>query len=536
MSDFLIVVSHYAVSYLHVLLAWRFYPMRKDSDFYYTFWVYVLIFAIMHALYGSELLWEAMGWLTPPYFVAVFVSYNLKPFFVALLIPLLIGELNITSENPGRVARGFNWLSTNVMSLFYGSLILCVSYTLWMVAHIQPLEKWQGMYGNVTALFGMVIVGTVSILMYMSGLRPSGEQWKGLGRSLWVIVIVWMLLYLHSYYFWETSDYWSLMPLTQTLALSFVFSWYRFRLQFMDMILNQSVRILVLIGAVTGAVQLLSLNIFEGPPTLQYLVLLVYALLMVGLYRQIGNLFNRLWVPAESVLSRVHDDLPVRLSSCKNQQLALSETESFISSIFHCNAAINRQAGFEVQNVIHLPGEPAVEMSLGYIRGWIPWLSEANSLARIAGMYLQSHLQIQQSHSHSIKAEEQMTLAARAKLDAMRAQIRPHFLFNTLNSIHSFVRDDPAKAEEVIEQLSTLMRNVLSAPDADTISLTQEMDTVHSYLAIESARYGERLIYQIRIPEPLQDCLVPTFSVQPLVENVIKHAVDSQFEAGQTYH
>jgi two-component system LytT family sensor kinase len=164
------------------------------------------------------------------------------------------------------------------------------------------------------------------------------------------------------------------------------------------------------------------------------------------------------------------------------------------------------------------------------MRGWIPWLSQASASARSAGLLLQSQLQIQQFHDHSIRAEELLTLTARAELDAMRAQIRPHFLFNTLNSIHSFVRDDPEKAEQVIEQLSALMRSVLSSPDEDLITLQYEMDTVRNYLSIEYARYGERLKYEIQVPEALSGWKIPPFSVQPLVENVIKHAVDAQFE------
>ena len=129
-----------------------------------------------------------------------------------------------------------------------------------------------------------------------------------------------------------------------------------------------------------------------------------------------------------------------------------------------------------------------------------------------------------------MRSEELSTLAARAELTAMRAQIRPHFLFNTLNSIHSFVRDEPAKAERVIEQLSELMRSVLTSPDEDTISLGKELQVVCNYLAIEKARYGERLSYEIEIDPELHGLQLPPFSLQPLVENVVKHAVDGQFE------
>ncbi|HIG41565.1 MAG: histidine kinase [bacterium] len=530
MADFLVVVSHYCVCYLHILLAWRFYPMRNESYVSYFFWIYVLCWSVMHALYGTELLWEAMGWFTPFYFVAVFVSYNIKIFFVALFIPLLIGELTVLPENTNPIASALKSVSGNARTLFYLALLACVGYSTWMITGIFPLEKWRGEYGNPVALFSMVGVGILWLVMYLSGLRPAEAPWKGAGRALWIIFVFWMLAYLHSYYFWEDAEYWSIMPMTQTLAFSFVFCWYRFRLQFMDMILNQSVRILVLITAVAGLGQLISSDFFSIPSTLQYMVLFVYTLISVMTFFGVGSIFERLWTPTRKVLASIHDDLPMRLAKCDDDRTAIRETESFIGSIFHCKTSINGIDDFDAQNVIRLPGEPFVELKLSYIRGWIPWLSEANSWATTAGLYLQSHLQVQQLHDDMIKAEELSTLAARAELDAMRAQIRPHFLFNTLNSIHSFVRDDPDQAELVIEQLSALMRSVLSSPDQDTIELEQEMETVRNYLAIEHARYGERLKYDIQVPSELNTWQVPPFCIQPLVENAVKHAVDGQFE------
>ena len=169
---------------------------------------------------------------------------------------------------------------------------------------------------------------------------------------------------------------------------------------------------------------------------------------------------------------------------------------------------------------------------LGYIRGWIPWLSEALSWIQTAGLYLQSHLQALEAlaalQRQTLKSEELSTLAARAELDAMRAQIRPHFLFNTLNSIHSFIRDDPEQAEQVVEFLADLMRGVLQSSESDLIPLEQEIQLTETYLRIEKARYGNRLSFQIDF-DPENDRIdVPPFSIQPLVENAIKHGVDAQ--------
>jgi LytS/YehU family sensor histidine kinase len=230
------------------------------------------------------------------------------------------------------------------------------------------------------------------------------------------------------------------------------------------------------------------------------------------------------------VLAEMYGQLPTILSGCDREETAIRETENYIKRTFRCDASINRPASAGQANNITLRGSPSIEINLGYIRGWIPWLSRANEWARTAALYLQSHLQMQASHANLIKSEELSTLAARAELDAMRAQIRPHFLFNTLNSIHSFVRGDPSLAEKTIEQLSELMRGVLSAPDEDTVPLLQELTIVKNYLAIEKARYGARLSYEVCIHPVFEEQPIPPFSLQPLVENTIKHALERQFE------
>jgi len=133
-------------------------------------------------------------------------------------------------------------------------------------------------------------------------------------------------------------------------------------------------------------------------------------------------------------------------------------------------------------------------------------------------------------HQQQIKTEELVSLAAKAELNAMRSQIRPHFLFNILNSIHSFVRTDPKQAELTIEILSDIMRSTLSMSEKDEVPLNQELSIVKKYLSIEKVRYGDQFDYVIEISPECLSLSIPPFSVQPLVENVIKHAVDSQFK------
>lgn len=114
----------------------------------------------------------------------------------------------------------------------------------------------------------------------------------------------------------------------------------------------------------------------------------------------------------------------------------------------------------------------------------------------------------------------------RAEAAALRLQLNPHFLFNTLNSISSLVTlDRKDDAEEMIGQLSDFLRaSLISDPMAD-VSLGEEIATIESYLSIESARFGERMNVDIAVPDALLDLKVPNFILQPLVENAVKHGV-----------
>jgi len=128
---------------------------------------------------------------------------------------------------------------------------------------------------------------------------------------------------------------------------------------------------------------------------------------------------------------------------------------------------------------------------------------------------------------------EARRLAAEAQLASLESRVDPHFLFNTLNSIAALVRENPASAERVIEQLASLMRSSLDRRASSLVSLDEELATVRSYLEIEHMRFGERLRFQIVSAPGHGAALLPRLSLQTLTENSIKYAV-SVVRAGAT--
>jgi two-component system, LytTR family, sensor kinase len=128
----------------------------------------------------------------------------------------------------------------------------------------------------------------------------------------------------------------------------------------------------------------------------------------------------------------------------------------------------------------------------------------------------------------SLYVAEQLSAAAleaeltRSKLDTLRSQLRPHFLFNTLNAISIFVTEDADKAQQMILRLSTLLRRSLDE-EAHEISLQQELGFVNDYLDIQRGRFGDRLTVQLAIDAAVLNACVPVFLLQPLLENAIEH-------------
>lgn len=114
----------------------------------------------------------------------------------------------------------------------------------------------------------------------------------------------------------------------------------------------------------------------------------------------------------------------------------------------------------------------------------------------------------------------------KAQLAALRLQLNPHFLFNTLNAISTLVMErDCERADRMIERLSDFLRASLSTDPDALILLGEELDTIHAYLEIEAVRFEGRLEVSFDCPEALRDALVPGFVLQPLVENAMKYAV-----------
>jgi two-component system LytT family sensor kinase len=149
--------------------------------------------------------------------------------------------------------------------------------------------------------------------------------------------------------------------------------------------------------------------------------------------------------------------------------------------------------------------------------GWITlWIYVATILTVSTPIKIWNNARIE----HRLQEQEKLLLAA--KVEALKSQINPHFLFNTLTSVSSLIRSQPETARTVIQKLSGLLRKLMQSQE-QFVSLREELAAIDEYLDIEVIRFGSRLSVKKSIAPDTLDVVVPSLLLQPLVENCIKH-------------
>lgn len=152
----------------------------------------------------------------------------------------------------------------------------------------------------------------------------------------------------------------------------------------------------------------------------------------------------------------------------------------------------------------------------------------ANKITETQRSIAHGFAQLLATQMAAVEMETQRKLATAMELKMLQTQINPHFLFNTINTIASLIRTDPAKARTLLREFAVFYRRTLE-DSTERISLARELDQVQRYFNFELARFGdERLALEVQASQALQTMMVPPFLVQPLVENAIKHAMPSE--------
>jgi LytS/YehU family sensor histidine kinase len=176
---------------------------------------------------------------------------------------------------------------------------------------------------------------------------------------------------------------------------------------------------------------------------------------------------------------------------------------------------------------------PGLEALPQQVSTALPVLTGLGILLYLASVAL-SYLMLAQDRAIEAerKGAELQLLAQESELKALRAQLNPHFLFNSLNSISALTAVDPSRAREMCVLLSDFLRRSLGLGERRLVALREELDLARTYLAIEQIRFGARLKLAWTLDSAAEPALLPTLLLQPLVENAIKHGIAALPEGG----
>jgi two-component system LytT family sensor kinase len=185
-----------------------------------------------------------------------------------------------------------------------------------------------------------------------------------------------------------------------------------------------------------------------------------------------------------------------------------------------------------------IAGEISIEALLGKLR-----LHHSLSIPEALRHYFTRHTQVSlltywmlvgavqlyqmrdQARKRELRSAKLEAQLAAAQLEMLRAQIHPHFLFNTLQAATMLIHEDPDGAEDILLRLSELLRVSVDEAHIQEIPLHRELEILDLYIGIQARRFGDRLRFEVSIDQNVRDCIVPALILQPLVENAIRHGI-----------
>jgi len=228
-----------------------------------------------------------------------------------------------------------------------------------------------------------------------------------------------------------------------------------------------------------------------------------------------------------------------------------------LSSWYSCRATPLQSAGITRLFVTHLSGALILSFVWAEIGKWYARALATSETFRGLDAHYDSHfgiilvsgvlldllvvgffyvlIAIEASRAAEEQVLETTVLARDAELKALKAQVNPHFLFNSLNSISALTSSDPARAREMCILLAEFLRMTLGLGEKTMVPLSEELALLHRFLAIEKVRFGSRLQMTEKITEDCRNLLIPPLLLQPLVENAVKHGIANLPEGGRLH-
>ncbi len=440
----------------------------------------------------------------------------------AMLPPLLL-HLIYREEEAGLPARPV-WQSG--VKLFYTA-----SAATALAIHLG--DRWADMLDSAPAL-RLAVAGVAGLAMQLLSRRPltpveRRHRWWNSGLLCLTVMVAAMNLA-------QAAPIWGLLPDYLVLAFLCVTLYYKERLVFFDLLIKRGAFFAVSLIGLTAFFALVPpvwqrLPADWSRPWFAALLLLPLWLAAPWIYRRLAAAIDHVWLRRRYPAAEAEQRFAGAVQSAGTEEELRGLATESLCEIFQAPAQVNFEPAHEPAGAVdglwarlEQSDGPTGSIALQPRPDSIPYLSDDHrllqSLARTLGVLL--------DNVRFREREQQLrTLAGRAELRALRAQINPHFLFNALNAIAGLIPDQPQLADETVEQLAQVFRYTLRRSEKEWVRLDEEVEFVAAYLRVEQARFGERLRVEFQVDAAAGAVQVPAMSVQPLIENAIKHGVSA---------
>lgn len=468
-----------------------------------------------------------LRWLDPQWVLWLVVARHAAAGLLPPLLLHLVFEINAPHRRRWRYALAAVYAAAVLLSLAQGLdetglLVLPVS---------SLLRRTPAILLCATGLLGM-------------GIEISARRRVAAGgraHHYWVRGLLLLMLTSAAVSLAEPGAFTGLLPDYLLLAFFCVSLYYRERLVFFDLLVKRGAFFFVGLATLTVwfAVSGRFLMYTSWSPGTLALLMLPFWLAGPWIYARVERAVDRVWLRRRYSTAEAERRFLQDAQVCGTEEELRALAAASLRDIFQASAevdlAASRAGGSGDCLSAELPGGGSIVLSPR--ANGIPFLSDdrrcLGSIAAALGVVLEN-VRFRQDRIRQQEREQELRwLASRAELKALRAQINPHFLFNALNAIAGLIQEHPQLADDTIERLGRVFRYTLREPEKEWVPLREEVEFVSAYLQVEQARFGERLQLALDVPPDAALVLIPAMSIQPLIENAVRHGVSAVESGGR---
>lgn len=393
-------------------------------------------------------------------------------------------------------------------------------------------------------LLTSVLIALAPVLLVATRRQPNGR------RAIWMTALtVFAISALHVTNFHGPRESWAteLLGHHSSIPLAFAILYQDYRFALADLFLKQALTLVLVVAVVFGFWSIAGPALTRTPGSPEAIGLLlgvwVVSTYLFPMIRRAANVFIDRVVLRRADARRTLDEVSAALQDATTEDdllgracRALGPALSAIGVTFeHRHGDLPTQSD-RATVAIPTVEAPHYQLRVGRLAGGRRLLSDdvamLDRIAAAVGHRIDTLRIARERYDRVLREREMQGLATEAELNALRAQINPHFLFNALTTIGYLIQESPRRALTTLMRLTALLRGVLRA-EGEFTTLRREVELIGCYLDIERERFEERLDVAVTIPDALADIVIPTLVVQPLVENAIKHGIAESLSGGR---